>query len=67
MSTKVAIITDIHGNNPALQAVLKDIDSQSDVEHIYCLGDMVAIGPDTNAVLAALFERGRCIHNHGKS
>jgi len=57
MSTKVAIITDIHGNNAALQAVLKDIDSQSEVEHIYCLGDMVAIGPDTDEVLAALFER----------
>lgn len=57
MSTKVAIITDIHGNIPALQAVLEDIDRQADVEYIYCLGDMVAIGPDTNEVLAALFER----------
>ncbi|GMA64289.1 metallophosphatase family protein [Alicyclobacillus fastidiosus] len=57
MSTKVAIITDVHGNTPALKAVLEDIDSQSNVEHIYCLGDMVAIGPDTDEVLAALFSR----------
>lgn len=57
MSVKVAIITDVHGNSPALKAVLEDIDSQSNVEHIYCLGDMVAIGPDTDEVLATLFGR----------
>lgn len=57
MSVKVAIITDVHGNNRALKAVLEDIDSQPNVEHIYCLGDMVAIGPDTDEVLATLFGR----------
>lgn len=57
MSSKVAIVTDVHGNSPALEAVLKDIDGQSDVKHIYCLGDMVAIGPDTNEVLEMLFGR----------
>jgi len=57
MSTKIAILTDVHGNAPALRAVLTDIDQQTDIEHIYCLGDMIGIGPDSNDVLAMLFER----------
>lgn len=54
---KIAIITDIHGNAPALNAVLSDIDKFSDIEHIYCLGDMIGIGPDSNEVLHILFSR----------
>jgi putative phosphoesterase len=54
---KFAVITDIHGNAPALQAVFNEIDQRNDIEHIYCLGDMIAIGPDTNAVLELLFSR----------
>ncbi|QUG40331.1 metallophosphoesterase family protein [Psychrobacillus sp. INOP01] len=54
---KVAIITDIHGNELALQAVLKEIDATEDVQEIWCLGDMIAMGPDTNEVLDTLFER----------
>ena len=40
-----AIISDIHGNLEALQAVLKDIENQG-VEEIYCLGDVVGYGPN---------------------
>jgi len=40
-----AIISDIHSNLEALQAVLKDIESQS-VTDIYCLGDVVGYGPN---------------------
>lgn len=54
---KVAIITDIHGNAPALKSVLSDIDKTREVEHIYCLGDMIGIGPDSNEVLHILFSR----------
>ena len=54
---KFAVITDIHGNAPALKAVLKELDSWQDIEHIYCLGDMIAIGPNTNEVLETLFAR----------
>ncbi|MBO1912562.1 metallophosphoesterase family protein, partial [Microvirga sp. 3-52] len=52
-----AVLADIHGNAPALQAVLYEIDNRKDIEHIYSLGDMIAIGPDTNAVLELLFSR----------
>lgn len=34
----IAVITDIHGNYSALKAVLADIERESKVEHIYCLG-----------------------------
>ena len=40
-----AIISDIHSNLEALQAVLADIKSQ-DITEIYCLGDVVGYGPN---------------------
>jgi predicted phosphodiesterase len=40
-----ALISDIHSNLEALQAVLEDIGKQS-VEEIYCLGDIVGYGPN---------------------
>lgn len=54
---KIAIITDIHGNLLALKAVLLELDSRKDIKHIYCLGDMIGIGPDSNEVLQLLFSR----------
>ena len=40
-----ALISDIHGNFEALQAVMTDIASQS-VDQIICLGDIVGYGPN---------------------
>jgi putative phosphoesterase len=54
---KIGVIADIHGNAPALKAVLNEFDKRRDIEHIYCLGDMIGIGPDTNEVLSTLFSR----------
>lgn len=54
---KFAVITDVHGNAQALEAVLAEIDAAGDVSHIYCLGDMIAIGHETNQVLELLFGR----------
>ncbi|WNQ09613.1 metallophosphoesterase family protein [Paenibacillus aurantius] len=51
-----AVITDIHGNYPALRAALQAID-ESGVDRIFCLGDMIGIGPDSNEVLHMLFAR----------
>jgi predicted phosphodiesterase len=36
---KYALISDIHSNLPALEAVLADIGDQRDVDAIYHLGD----------------------------
>lgn len=58
MSNKsIAVITDIHGNSSALNAVLRDIDENEKIEHIYCLGDLIAIGHETNEVLEVLLSR----------
>jgi diadenosine tetraphosphatase ApaH/serine/threonine PP2A family protein phosphatase len=40
-----AIISDIHSNLEALQAVLEDI-KKTPVDEIYCLGDIVGYGPN---------------------
>jgi predicted phosphodiesterase len=42
---KKALISDIHGNLEALEAVLADIKSLG-VSEIYCLGDVVGYGPN---------------------
>lgn len=42
---KIAIISDIHSNLAAFNAVLEDIDKRS-VDAIYCLGDVVGYGPN---------------------
>jgi len=39
--TKIAIISDIHGNKTALEAVLKDIRLRK-IERIFCLGDLTS-------------------------
>ncbi|MGF1538578.1 MAG: metallophosphoesterase family protein [Elainellaceae cyanobacterium] len=51
----IAVLSCIHGNLGALEAVLKDIDQQS-VDQIYCLGDLVGYGPYPNEVVARIRE-----------
>lgn len=48
--TQFAIISDIHGNLPALEAVLADIDKQG-IKDIYCCGDIVGYGANPNECL----------------
>jgi diadenosine tetraphosphatase ApaH/serine/threonine PP2A family protein phosphatase len=52
----VAVITDIHSNLPALEAVLADIDSR-EVDEIWCLGDVVGYGADPDACADLVRER----------
>src|SRR5918911_2202386 len=44
---QVAIVSDIHGNRHAFQAVLEDIAAGPAVE-VWCLGDVVGYGADPN-------------------
>jgi predicted phosphodiesterase len=44
---RVAVISDIHGNLHALEAVLADVDAERP-EAIWCLGDLVGYGPRPN-------------------
>lgn len=55
---RYALLSDIHGNLPALDAVLGHLDARSDVDAIYHLGDLVGYAPWPDAVVARLRERG---------
>lgn len=44
---QIAIISDIHGNMPALDVVMTDIQRRG-IDQIYCLGDLVGKGPDSD-------------------
>ncbi|WP_042463012.1 metallophosphoesterase family protein [Neobacillus dielmonensis] len=47
---KIAVISDIHGNIPALESVLRDIESRN-IERIICLGDLVGKGPQSSIAI----------------
>ncbi|MFO0924229.1 MAG: metallophosphoesterase family protein [Pirellulales bacterium] len=53
-----ALISDIHGNLEALNAVLADISTQS-VDEIICLGDVVGYGPNPCECLDTVMKKCR--------
>ena len=53
MPDRIAIISDVHGNLPALETVLADIEARG-IETIYCLGDMVGKGPSSAEIVDML-------------
>ncbi|MEM7050334.1 MAG: metallophosphoesterase family protein [Acidobacteriota bacterium] len=55
--SRIAILSDIHGNVPALDAVLADIASQ-DVDETLVGGDLVGRGPQGSAVTRRIRELG---------
>ena len=50
---KIALVSDIHGNRQALEAVIADAAVQG-VDGWWALGDLVAIGPDPVPTLELL-------------
>ena len=54
---RVAVLSDIHGNWRALEAVLDDLDRQG-VDEILSLGDTIGYGPEPAEVVRALRARG---------
>ena len=52
---RVAVLSDIHSNLPALDAVLAHAGA---VDALWHLGDVVGYGPDPDGVVARLVERG---------
>jgi predicted phosphodiesterase len=53
---RVAVVSDIHSNLQALEAVLADADAQAPDE-LWCLGDLVGYGARPNECCAAIAER----------
>lgn len=56
--TAIALISDIHANLHALDAVLADIDARADISATYHLGDLVGYSAFPNEVVARLQVRG---------
>jgi len=66
---RIGLLSDIHGNTHALQAVLSDIDAQGGVDAYWILGDLAKLGPDPAGTLDRLrtlentfFVRGNTDH-----
>ena len=56
LTVRIAVLSDVHGNLHALEAVLAEADAES-VDAIWCLGDVVGYGPRPNEVTAIIAER----------
>jgi diadenosine tetraphosphatase ApaH/serine/threonine PP2A family protein phosphatase len=62
---RVAVLSDIHANLHALEAVLRSIDDEAP-DAIWCLGDLVGYGPRPNECCALVAQRAEVclIGNH---
>ncbi|MGI9013334.1 MAG: metallophosphoesterase family protein [Phycisphaerales bacterium] len=58
MQQQVAIISDIHGNLPALVAVLGEVRAYG-IRDVVCLGDIVGYGPEPGACLDLVMQHCR--------
>ncbi len=63
-----AIISDIHSNLEAFEAVLRDIESQR-IDEIYCLGDQVGYGPNPIECIDMMMDRAKVclLGNHDQA
>jgi transcription antitermination factor NusB len=65
---RVAIISDIHGNLEALEAVLADVDALG-IRRVFCLGDIVGYGasPAECCARVAAVAEARVLGNHDEA
>jgi len=57
---RIAIISDIHGNLPALDEVFNDIKDKN-IDRIICLGDLAGKGPSSSEVVDIIKENCECV------
>jgi len=55
---RLALVSDIHANLPALEAVLADVASRPDVAATYHVGDLVGYSSQPDAVVARIAAEG---------
>jgi len=55
---RIALLSDVHANLHALDAVLADIDGRGDIDAVYHLGDLVGYSAYPNEVVDRLASRG---------
>jgi diadenosine tetraphosphatase ApaH/serine/threonine PP2A family protein phosphatase len=62
---RIAVVSDIHANWHAFEAVLADVD-EAGVDEVWCLGDLVGYGPQPNPCVEAAHARSAVclIGNH---
>jgi hypothetical protein len=65
-NVRIGLISDIHGNVVALDAVLADCRA-SGVEHFWFLGDFAAIGPEPAAALERVTQLGNVQFTRGNT
>ena len=61
MAARIALLTDIHANRPALEAALADLDRRhaaQPFDAVYCLGDLGGYAAEPEAVQDLLAARG---------
>jgi predicted phosphodiesterase len=51
---RIAVLSDLHANLAALEAVLEDAERRRGLDRVWCLGDFVGYGPQPNEVLTLL-------------
>jgi diadenosine tetraphosphatase ApaH/serine/threonine PP2A family protein phosphatase len=63
---KIAVLSDVHSNLDALEAVFDALAERGGAEVVYCLGDVVGYGPDASACVERVRERcdGVVMGNH---
>jgi predicted phosphodiesterase len=54
---RVAVVSDVHGNLAALEAVLADVDYSEGADEIWCLGDLTGYGARPAECVALMRER----------
>jgi putative phosphoesterase len=54
---RIAVISDVHANLPALEAVLTDVEEQA-ATRLFCVGDLVGQGPHPNQVVSRVRKAG---------
>ncbi len=64
---RIALISDIHGNTIALDAVLADIESAGAIDETWFLGDYVAIGSDPIGVLDRITQLRKATFTRGNT
>ncbi len=47
---RIAVLSDLHANAQALEAVMNDVVNQG-CEHVFCLGDIALAGPQPKEVI----------------
>ncbi len=62
---RIALISDVHGNSIALDAVLADIETQGGVDTYWLLGDFSAMGPDPVGVLERVTKLPNAVFTRG--